>query len=316
MVNGTAATFVRETTMLVPDRPRVGVWARELRFHPDRDEIADAAAELDDLGYRSIWIPDAGGNVFGAVDLLLEATSSLTVATGIVNIWMHDAEYVATETVRRWATHPGRFVLGLGASHASLVDSYTPNRYRRPWSTMRDYLAELDEATPSVPPEGRLLAALGPRMLQLAADRAAGAHPYLVTAEHTRDAREILGEGAVLVPELAIVLERDAARARERARAHVADYLTLPNYARNLLRLGFTEQDFHGGGSDRLVSALVAAGDEATIAARVAEHLDAGADHVCIQAVGPAGQPLPRATWRQLAPALLELGVRDDRAGA
>ena len=312
MVNGTAATFVRETTMLAPDRPRVGVWARELRFHPDSAEIADAAAELDDLGYRSIWIPDAGGNVFGAVDLLLEATTSLTVATGIVNIWMHDAEYVASETVKRWAAHPGRFVLGLGASHASLIDAYTPNRYARPWSTMRDYLLELDAATPTVPPEGRLLAALGPRMLQLAGERAGGAHPYLVTAEHTRTAREILGESAVLVPELAIVLELDPARARERAHEHVAGYLTLPNYAKNLLRLGFTDEDFKDGGSDRLVTALVAAGDEATIAARVAEHLDAGADHVCVQVVGPMDQPLQRETWRRVAPALLELGARRD----
>jgi probable F420-dependent oxidoreductase len=307
MVNGTAATSVRETTMLAPGRPRVGIWARELRFHPDSGEIADAAAELDDLGYRSLWIPDAGGNVFGAVDLLLEATTTLTVATGIVNIWMHDAAYVAEETVRRWSAHPGRFVLGLGASHAPLVNSYTPDRYRRPWSTMRDYLLELDAATPTVPPEGRLLAALGPRMMQLAADRAGGAHPYLVTAEHTRSAREVLGERGVLVPELAIVLDDDPVSARERARAHVADYLTLPNYANNLLRLGFTEEDLRDGGSERLVEALVAAGDEATIAARVAEHLDAGADHVCVHVVGPMEQPLPRETWRRLAPALLEL---------
>ncbi len=277
---------------------RVGVWARELRFDPDPGAIADAATELDELGYGTLWIPDVGGDVFGAVDLLLGATEQATIATGILNIWTQDADEVARETSRREGT--GRFALGLGASHAALIEQYA-----KPLSAMRGYLDQLDAASPPVPDGGRLLAALGPKMLALSTERAAGAHPYLVPVEHTRLAREILGPDAVLAPELGVVLDADPVAGRERARAHVADYLELPNYANNLRRLGYPEEDLAGGGSDRLVDAIVAVGDEAAIAARVTEHLDAGADHVCIQVVGPMGQPLPRETWRRLAPALL-----------
>jgi probable F420-dependent oxidoreductase len=262
---------------------QVGVWARELRFDPDPAAITDAAAELDELGYGTLWIPDVGGDVFDAVDLLLDAAPSAAIATGILNIWMHDAAAVARETVRRWERHPNRFVLGLGASHAALVEQYA-----KPWTSMRDYLDALDAASPGVPAGGRLIAALGPRMMRLAAERTAGAHPYFITVEHTRQAREILGPDGVLAPELPVVL--DGPDAQERARAHVADYLRLPNYARNLLRLGFTEDDLRDGGSDRLVHAVVAIGDEEAIATRVAEHLDAGADHVCIQSFLPSGE--------------------------
>jgi probable F420-dependent oxidoreductase len=296
-------------TMLSDGQARIGVWARELRFHPDTAEIADAATELDELGYSALWIPDAGGNVFGAADLLLEATSSATIATGILNIWMHDPAYVAEHIDRLRGSHPGRFLLGLGASHAPLVNQYSPDRYGKPWSTMRAYLHDLDLTEPPVPADERILAALGPRMLQLSTDEAAGAHPYLINVEHTREAREILGDGKLLAPEVPVVLEPDPALARERARAHVADYLVLPNYTRNLLRLGFDEIDFRDGGSDRLVDAIVATGDEERIAARIGEHLEAGADHVCIQVVGPIGQPLQREVWRRLAPALLALGT-------
>ena len=257
---------------------RVGIWARELRFDPDPSAIADAAAELEEHGWSALWIPDAGGDIFGAVDVLLDATRSVAIATGILNIWMQDPEEVARESDARWKS--GRFVLGLGASHAALVEQYA-----RPYSAMREYLDALDAATPPVPDGARLLAALGPKMVALSGDRAAGAHPYLVTAEHTRIAREILGPDAVLAPELGVVLDGDVARGRERAREHVADYLELPNYANSMRRMGFTEHDLRDGGSDRLV--------------------DAVADHVCIQVVGPMGQPLPRETWRQLAPVLL-----------
>ena len=277
---------------------RVGIWARELRFDPDPSAIADAAAELEEHGWSALWIPDAGGDIFGAVDVLLDATRSVAIATGILNIWMQDPEEVARESNARWES--GRFVLGLGASHAALVEQYA-----RPYSAMREYLDALDAATPPVPDGARLLAALGPRMVALSGDRAAGAHPYLVTTEHTRSAREILGPDAVLAPELGVVLDGDVARGRERAREHVADYLELPNYANSMLRMGFTEDDLRDGGSDRLVDGVVAVGDEEAIRARVEEHLDAGADHVCIQVVGPMGQPLPRETWRRLAPALL-----------
>ena len=277
---------------------RVGIWARELRFDPDPSAIADAAAELEEHGWSALWIPDAGGDIFGAVDVLLDATRSVAIATGILNIWKQDPEEVARESNARWES--GRFVLGLGASHAALVEQYA-----RPYSAMREYLDALDAATPPVPDGARLLAALGPKMVALSGDRAAGAHPYLVTTEHTRSAREILGSDAVLAPELGVVLDGDVARGRERAREHVADYLELPNYANSMRRMGFTEDDLRDGGSDRLVDAVVAVGDEEAIRARVEEHLDAGADHVCIQVVGPMGQPLPRETWRQLAPVLL-----------
>ena len=277
---------------------RVGIWARELRFDPDPSAIADAAAELEEHGWSALWIPDAGGDIFGAVDVLLDATRSVAIATGILNIWMQDPEEVARESNARWES--GRFVLGLGASHAALVEQYA-----RPYSTMREYLDALDAATPPVPDGARLLAALGPKMVALSGDRAAGAHPYLVTAEHTRSAREILGPDAVLAPELGVVLDGDVARGRERAREHVADYLELPNYANSMRRMGFTEDDLRDGGSDRMVDAVVAVGDEEAIRARVEEHLEAGADHFCIQVVGPMGQPLPRETWRQLAPVLL-----------
>jgi probable F420-dependent oxidoreductase len=276
----------------------VGVWARELRFHPDAGEIADAAAELEELGYATLWIPDAGGDIFGAVDLLLDATSKATIATGILNIWVQDAGEVARETLRR--AQDGRFALGLGASHAALIE-----RYDKPLSAMRDYLEALDAADPPLPVGARMLAALGPKMLELSGERGAGAHPYLVPVEHTRHARAILGSDAVLAPEVGVVLDDDPARGRARARANVADNLELPNYANNLRRLGYPEEDLAGGGSDRLVTDLVAIGDEATIAARVGQHLQAGADHVCIQVVGPMGQPLARETWRRLAPALL-----------
>ena len=277
---------------------RVGIWARELRFDPDPSAIAHAAAELEEQGWSALWIPDAGGDIFGAVDVLLDATRSVAIATGILNIWMQDPEEVARESNARWES--GRFVLGLGASHAALVEQYA-----RPYSAMREYLDALDAATPPVPDGARLLAALGPKMVALSGDRAAGAHPYLVTTEHTRRAREILGPDAVLAPELGVVLDGDVARGRERAREHVADYLELPNYANSMRRMGFTDDDLRHGGSDRLVDAVVAVGDEEAIRARVEEHIDAGADHVCIQVVGPMGQPLPRETWRQLAPVLL-----------
>lgn len=280
---------------------QVGVWSRELRFHSDRDEAADAAAELEELGYGALWIPDVGGDVLGAVGELLRATRAIPLATGILNIWMHDAAEVAAGTAEIDDAHPARFTLGLGASHAPIVDAEQPGRYSRPYSTMVAYLDALDEAPR---PPGRILAALGPRMLELARDRAAGAHPYLVPPEHTLIAREALGPDRLLAPELSVAVEPDPQRALERARSFVADYLQLPNYVNNLRRLGFSEEETTGGGSDRLVRALVATGEPETIAARVAEHRAAGADHVAIHVIG-AGETLPREQWRALAPALL-----------
>jgi probable F420-dependent oxidoreductase len=272
----------------------VGVWSRALRYNPDRASAADAVAELEALGYGAAWLPDTGGDVLGDVRGVLDATSSIAVATGILNIWMHVAEDVARGTAALHRDHPGRFVLGLGASHGSVVGE----RYGRPLSTMRDYLDALDAADPPLGTERRLLAALGPKMLELARDRAAGAHPYLVAPEHTRRARQILGPDRTLAVELSV----DPGGTLEQARAFVADYLRLPNYVANLERLGYGEEDLRG--SDRLARDLVAFGDEEAIAAHVRGHLDAGADHVCIQVIG-MGDDFALEQWRRLAPALV-----------
>jgi len=286
------------------DLGRVGIWSREMRFHADRGDAADAAAELEDLGYGALWIPDVGGHVLGAAAELLTATRSVPVATGILNIWMHDAAAITAGVAALDAAHGVRFLLGLGASHAPVVDAEAPGRYRRPYSTMVGYLDELDAQPAPLPPSRRLLAALGPRMLELARERSGGAHPYLVTPAHTQLARELLGPDRLLAPELSVVLEPDPAVARERAREFVSHYLELPNYVNNLRRLGFDDADVTPPGSDRLASSLVAAGDADTIALRVGEHLDAGADHVAVHVIG-AGETLPRAAWRAPAPALL-----------
>ena len=276
-----------------------GVWSRELRRHPDQGEIADAAAELEELGYSALWFPGGqGGPVFDAAAALLRATREVTVATGILNVWKHDPGQVAAERAQLDDAFEGRFLLGLGVGHAPLVEGY-----RRPLATMQAYLDSLDAAAPPVPSEERVLAALGPKMLELARDRSAGAHPYLVTTDHTRFARETLGGGPFLGPEQGVILETDAGRARAIARGELESYLKLPNYVNNLRRLGFGDDDFSGGGSDRLVDALVAWGDVASIAGRVQEHMDAGADHLCIQVMHD-GDGLPRREWRELSEAL------------
>ncbi|HEY2653968.1 MAG TPA: LLM class F420-dependent oxidoreductase [Solirubrobacteraceae bacterium] len=284
---------------------RVGVWSRELRFQPDRAAAADAAQELEALGYRALFIPDVGGDVLGAVEELLTATSTIAIATGIINIWMHDASAIAAGVSRLAGEE--RMLAGLGVGHAANVDVGAPGRYVHPLSKMRGYLDELDGATPPLPAPSRILAGLGPRMLELSRDRAAGAHPYLVTSEHTARAREMLGPDRLLAPEQGVVLSDDPALGREIARAHVADYLRLPNYVANLRRLGFADEDLAGNGSARLVDALVVHGDEQRIAERVAEHLGAGADHVCIQVVGQRDEALAVEDWRRLAPALTRL---------
>jgi probable F420-dependent oxidoreductase len=279
-----------------------GIWSGELRFG-DPAEMAEAAAELESWGYTALWIPDVGGDLFGALDRLLGATTSVTIATGVLNIWHQTPE----ATAAWWSAQPpavrDRTMLGLGVSHGPLIGE----RWSRPLAAMREFLDALDEAdVPAperVPADRRCLAALGPKMLELARDRAAGAHPYLVTPEHTARAREALGPGALLAPELGVVLETDPDAARAVARQAVAGYTSLPNYVNNWKRLGFTDDDV-ASLSDRLVDALVAWGDADAIAARVAEHRSAGADHVCLQALqapGAGGGLSARATWKALA---------------
>ncbi len=279
-----------------------GVWAGQLRYG-EAGPIAEVAGELDALGYSALWIPDVGGDVLEAMEVLLGATERTTAATGILNIWMHTPEEVAQRRGTWKESWQPRALFGLGVSHAPLIDREEPGRYTKPYQKMVEYLDGLDAAELPLPSEARVLAALGPRMLALARDRSAGVHPYLVPPEHTAAAREIVGPDALVATEQAVVLETDPATARAIARNHLAMYLPLPNYNNNLRRLGFGDDDFASPGSDRLVDALVAWGDVDTIKTRVDAQRAAGADHVCIQVLR-ADYDFPLADWRALAPAL------------
>lgn len=281
---------------------QIGIWSSALhRSRADdagKAAITEAVTELEDLGYGTLWIGGSPSPDDAAA--VVEATRSITVATGILSIWDHPAADVAARIARIDADARGRLVLGLGVSHGPMVPQYA-----KPYSAMVAYLDALDSATPPVDSGHRVLAALGPKMLKLATERARGAHPYLVTTEHTAQAREALGPDALLAPELSVVLDTDLDRARTTARTMLAMYLRLPNYTDNLLRLGFAESDFEGGGSIRLLDALFALGDAEQVKARARQYLDAGADHVALQVLtaGQGGAGLPRAEWRALAEA-------------
>ncbi|MGI5348897.1 TIGR03620 family F420-dependent LLM class oxidoreductase [Streptomyces sp. CA-250714] len=289
---------------------RVGIWAGALRTDDTarRPQVEEAAAELEELGYRALWI---GGSPSPDMAYhLLAATSRATVGTSILSIWQHAAPEVAARHAQLTDEYGGRFLLGLGVSHAEAQTGHTLDHplANRPYSAMRSYLDMLDNAPRPVPAEGRALAALGPKMLQLAAERSLGALPYLVTAAHTAEARDILGADPLLAPELKVILLRpgaDRSAAYATARDYLSFYLGLANYRNSLLRLGFTESDFADGGSERLVDAVVAIGDAEAIRARVDEFFTAGADHVAVQVVTPGiGTDLPREEWRTLAEAL------------
>ncbi|MFJ4788917.1 LLM class F420-dependent oxidoreductase [Streptomyces sp. NPDC088794] len=274
---------------------RHGIWSIGLRAEEPgrRAELAEAVAELEQLGYGAVWL--GSNSTARNAQPLIEVTSKITVGTSIQSIWQAEAASAAAEFTDVEAAHPGRFVLGLGVSHARLSD-----RYRRPLAALNAYLDTLDTA--GVPADRRLVAALGPKSLKLTRERAAGSVPYLVTTEHTAHARAILGQSPLLAPELKVVLESDPTRARTLARGSLAPYLGLPNYTNNFLRHGFTEADFTDGGSDRLVDAVFAWGDDDAIRARVDAFHQAGADHVALQVVdGNARQTLPREAWRRLA---------------
>ncbi|QZT61026.1 LLM class F420-dependent oxidoreductase [Mycolicibacterium austroafricanum] len=281
----------------------VGLWSSQLRYG-NPDEAAEAAAELDGLGFTALWIPDVGGPVLDSVDNLLSATEKTVIATGILNLWMHEPAEVAARYAALTETHGERFLLGIGVSHAPLIDSKEPGRYRKPLAATKAFLDGIDASPQPVPTANRVLAALGPKMLQLSATRAGGAHPYLTTPEHTRQAREVLGAGPLLLPEQSVLLTDDRDQAREIGTDWLRSYLALPNYANNVLRLGFTEDDVSSV-SDRLFDALIAWGDEDAVRRRVQEHLDAGADHVCVQVLTADPREFPREQWRRLAGALL-----------
>lgn len=291
------------------DIGKVGVWTFQFELQPAA-VVQEAAAELEELGYGAVWVPEAvGREAFTHAGLLLAATRRIVVATGIANIWARDAMCMAAAQKTLSEAYPNRFLLGIGVSHAPVVEGVRGHRYTKPLSVMRAYLDAMDAAMylASAPPSEpvRVIGALAPKMLRLAAERAAGAHPYFVPPEHTAFARSVLGPGRLLAPEQAVLLERSPSRAREIAREHMSTYLGLPNYVNNLKRLGFSDEDIADGGSDRLVDAIVAWGDLDAIRRRVRAHHDAGADHVCIQVLTTDAATLPHEAWRELATALL-----------
>jgi probable F420-dependent oxidoreductase len=275
---------------------RLGVWS--WLDSVSAPKAVELARKLEGWGYSALWFPEAvGRDPFSIISFLAAQTSRLVFATGIANVYARDAMSMRAIQQTVGELSGGRFVLGLGVSHAPMVAGMRGHFYGKPVATMRAYLDAMEKATYLGPAPARetpiLLAALRPNMLRLAAERSAGAHPYNVTPEHTARAREILGKGPTLAPEQMVLRETEASKARAVARKNLAIYLTLPNYQNNWRWLGFDDADFAGGGSDRLVDAMVAWGDEKAIEARIRAHFDAGADHVCIQTFRPGGEPGP-----------------------
>jgi probable F420-dependent oxidoreductase len=284
------------------DLGRIGIWSAALR-NAEQDVAAAAATELEQLGYGALWFPGGARDGFtDHVGGLLAATKTIAIASGIVSIWTHPTADVANDFHAWEARYPGRFLLGIGISHAHVVER-AGLHYMRPLSKLRSYLDELDALPEPVPHERMVLASLGPKSLELARDRTWGTHPYFVPVEHTRIARAAIGPGKLLAPELMVVLETDPDTARGIARQAMAMYLAAPNYANTLLRLGYSADDLANGGSDRIVDDIVAWGDPAQILERVQEHHAAGADHVCVQVLNTQDRRAPALEeWRRLAP--------------
>jgi probable F420-dependent oxidoreductase len=293
-----------------PDMGRVGVWSGHFSAMPAA-LLREVVPRIEGLGFRTVWFPEAfAKEAFAHASLLLTASDRVVVASGIANIWARDPTAMINGGRTLAEAFPGRFVLGIGVSHAPSA-ARRGGDYDRPLTLMKDYLDAMDGARyygpepPDDPPV--LLAALGPKMLELAATRTVGAHPYFVPVEHTVLARGVMGPDAFLAPEQAVVLASDADEARAIARRHTAYYLVFDNYRNNLLRLGWSAQDLADDGSDDLVDAVVAWGDVATIQQRVAAHFAAGADHVGVQVLNATPKKFPHAELAELAPALLEL---------
>ena len=272
----------------------IGVWTSFRRFGAER--AGEAAKLIESLGYGTWWV--GGSPHVPDIRPVLEATSTLVAATGILNVWINEPAQTAAADAQLRADFPDRFMLGIGIGHPEATSDY-----RRPLSAMRAFLDGLDAAETPPPVDERCLAALGPKMLDLAGERTAGTHTYFVPVEHTRAARERLGPDRLVAPELACVLDTDPDRARRVAREYAELYLQLRNYTNNLLECGFTEADIADGGSDRLIDAIVPHGPAGAIAEVVRAHLDAGADHVCVQPLGEDG--VPRESWTALANALI-----------
>ena len=291
------------------DIGRIGVWSGVFDAHP-MSAVQDACLEIEAMGYSTLWLPEAvGRDPFVAAGACLAATTSLRLATGIANIYARDPMTTVACQRTLAEAYPGRFMLGLGVSHHHLVERLRKHDYSKPLAYMQEYLFEMDRAMfvavgPNEDP-GRVIAALGPKMLKTAASQATGAHPYLTTPEHTQRAREIMGEGALLAPEQMVVVETDPEKARAVGRQSLAIYLRAPNYQRNLLTLGFDESDWSdpNNASDRLVDGIVAWGTPEQIKVRVDAHLDAGANHVCIQTLR-SDTAMPLDDWRSMAEVL------------
>jgi probable F420-dependent oxidoreductase len=290
------------------DIGQYGIWTFTLDMVPS-SQAAEHVGELEALGYGAVWIPEAvGREAFTSAALLLRGGSTITVATGIASIYARDPMCAAAAQKTVTEAYPDRFLLGLGVSHQVMVEGLRGHDYSKPYSAMVAYLDAMDQSMfmasgPTTEPR-RVLAALGPRMLRLSGEKAGGAFPYFQVPEHTAFARETLGEGPLLAVEKAVVFETDPTKARELARTHTQSYTVLPNYTNNLRRFGFEDEDFENSGSDRLVDAVVGWGDLDAIVSSIKEHVDAGADHVCIQVIDGGVTPNVDA-WRDLAAALM-----------
>jgi probable F420-dependent oxidoreductase len=285
---------------------RIGLWTADFDLQP-MAKAQEAIAQVEEMGYGAVWVPEAViREPFASTALLLSATKKMVLATGIASLHARTAQTMQAGWKTLTEAFPDRFLLGIGVSHAPMVQGVHKGNYDKPYSTMVEYLDAMDNgiffgAAPTTAPQ-RVLAALGPKMLKLSAERGAGAHPYFTPVEHTAFARETMGANALLAPELAVVLETDASKAREIARKYMTTYTRLPNYTNNLKRFGFTEDEITKQ-EDRLVDAIVAWGSLDTVVAAVKGHLDAGANHVCIQVLTDKPGTLPMREWQELADA-------------
>jgi probable F420-dependent oxidoreductase len=285
------------------DLGRIGIWSPALR-NSERDVAARAAAELEQLGYTALWFPGGARDGFiEQVSTLLQATQRVAVASGIVSIWTHPPDDITHDFFDLERQFPGRFLLGIGISHAQVVER-AGLTYAKPMQKLRTYLDQLDVQSPSVPNDRRCIASLGPMSLQLARDRTWGTHPYFVPVAHTKIARDTVGPGKLVATELMVVLDQNPETARATARQHMAMYLAAPNYASNLLKLGYSQSDLDDGGSDRIVDDIVAWGSPQRILERIHEHHAAGADHVCIQVLNQDRRVPALEEWRTLAKTL------------
>jgi len=288
---------------------RAGVWLGSMANLP-AGELRNAVAEIEAMGFGTIWIGEAiSREPFAASALILSSTSRVTVATGIANIWVRDATAMMNGARTLAEAWPNRFVLGIGVSHVPLVNA-RGHQYDRPLTAMRAYLEAMENAPYRArmpdPPPPMLLAALGVKMLQLARERTAGAHPYFVPVEHTLEARGLLGDDRILAPEQAVVFARNREGARATGDRYMKTYLNLENYRRNLERLGWPRDELQPPGSDRVFDAVVAWGEDEAIASTVRRHHDAGADHVAVQVLTPTPEHAPLDDLRRLAPFLVK----------